>query len=71
MYVVAIRCLIDEKVARETALQFNPNVNIKAYHESIYDAQFDVAWFKSFDLVMNALDNLGSFLSETRLEMEL
>ncbi|KAJ3296727.1 E1 ubiquitin-activating protein uba2 [Borealophlyctis nickersoniae] len=47
-------------VARESALAFNPNVNIKSYHESIYESQFDIAWFKSFDVVLNALDNLAA-----------
>ncbi|KAJ8328967.1 E1 ubiquitin-activating protein uba2 [Batrachochytrium dendrobatidis] len=47
-------------VARETALQFNPSANIKAYHASIYESHFDMAWFKSFDLVMNALDNIAA-----------
>ncbi|KAM0786804.1 hypothetical protein ACM66B_002237 [Microbotryomycetes sp. NB124-2] len=47
-------------VARETALKFNPDVNIKALHRNIKDADFDVDYFKSFDFVMNALDNLDA-----------
>ncbi|KAK4057495.1 E1 ubiquitin-activating protein uba2 [Microbotryomycetes sp. JL221] len=47
-------------VARETALKFNPDVNIKALHRNIKDAEFDVDYFKSFDFVMNALDNLDA-----------
>jgi len=47
------------KVARQSALEFNPNVNIKAHHANIKDPQFNIKWFKSFDIVMNALDNLG------------
>ncbi|CAG8627457.1 1051_t:CDS:2, partial [Paraglomus brasilianum] len=45
-------------VARESALKFNPNVNIKSHHANIKDPEFSVEWFKSFDIVMNALDNL-------------
>ncbi|TPX35763.1 hypothetical protein SmJEL517_g02005 [Synchytrium microbalum] len=45
------------QVARESALKFNPSVTIKAHHANIMDAQFDIKWFKSFDIVMNALDN--------------
>ncbi|KAI8839864.1 hypothetical protein BC829DRAFT_364690 [Chytridium lagenaria] len=45
-------------VAREAALKFNPNVNILSHHSSIYEDQFDVTWFRSFNLVLNALDNL-------------
>ncbi|KAJ3213951.1 E1 ubiquitin-activating protein uba2 [Dinochytrium kinnereticum] len=38
------------KVAREAALRFNPNVNIISHHSSIFEEQFDVVWFQSFDL---------------------
>ncbi|KAI9099384.1 hypothetical protein DFS34DRAFT_642694 [Phlyctochytrium arcticum] len=48
------------EVAKETALLFNPNVNITAYHDSIYEPQFSLPWFKRFDLVLNALDNLAA-----------
>ncbi|OAV86367.1 hypothetical protein PTTG_03042 [Puccinia triticina 1-1 BBBD Race 1] len=47
-------------VARETASAFNPNVTIQALHANIMDSQFDQAYFKSFDLVLNALDNLSA-----------
>lgn len=45
-------------VAKETASQFNPSVNIDARHGDIFDAQYDVDFFQGFDLVFNALDNL-------------
>ncbi|KAI0181640.1 hypothetical protein GGR52DRAFT_525501 [Hypoxylon sp. FL1284] len=45
-------------VAKEAAEKFNPNVKIVAHHANIKDAQFHVSWFKSFQLVFNALDNL-------------
>ncbi|KAI0392741.1 ThiF family protein [Xylariaceae sp. FL0594] len=44
-------------VAKEAAERFNPNVNIVAYHANIKEAQFDLAWFKGFTVVFNALDN--------------
>lgn len=47
-------------IAKETALQFNPSVNIDAYHASIFDSQYDVSFFGAFDLVFNALDNLAA-----------
>ncbi|KAK9475317.1 uncharacterized protein V1510DRAFT_408869 [Dipodascopsis tothii] len=47
-------------VAKETASAFNPNVKLVAYHANIKDSQFDIKWFKSFDLVFNALDNLDA-----------
>ncbi|KAI9011280.1 hypothetical protein BC832DRAFT_582449 [Gaertneriomyces semiglobifer] len=48
------------EVARTSALQFNPSAKIKSHHASIYEPQFDIKWFKSFDLVLNALDNLAA-----------
>jgi len=47
-------------VAKETASQFNPSVNIDAHHASIFDSKYDVPFFESFDLVFNALDNLAA-----------
>ncbi|KAF2279465.1 ubiquitin-activating enzyme E1 3 [Westerdykella ornata] len=45
-------------VAKESAQRFNPNVKVEAYHDNIKDPRFNAAWFKSFDIVFNALDNL-------------
>ncbi|XP_067645461.1 SUMO-activating enzyme subunit 2 [Eurosta solidaginis] len=45
------------QVARESALQFNPDVKIKAYHDSIMATDYGVSFFKKFDVVLNALDN--------------
>ncbi|KAF2162724.1 hypothetical protein M409DRAFT_68990 [Zasmidium cellare ATCC 36951] len=47
-------------VAKETASQFNPSVNIDAHHASIYDNQYDVQFYEGFDIVFNALDNLAA-----------
>jgi len=47
-------------VAKESVLCFNPNVNIRSHHANIKDAQYHVRWFKQFDLVLNALDNLDA-----------
>lgn len=47
-------------VAKETASQFNPSVNIDAHFASIYDSQYNVDFFEGFDLVFNALDNLAA-----------
>ncbi|XP_052865364.1 SUMO-activating enzyme subunit 2 [Anopheles cruzii] len=44
-------------VARESALTFNPNANIKAYHDSISTSDYGVNFFQQFSLVLNALDN--------------
>ncbi|KAI8929353.1 hypothetical protein BC831DRAFT_396439 [Entophlyctis helioformis] len=48
------------KVARESALRFNPSARITAHHASIFEDRFDLAWFRSFDLVLNALDNVAA-----------
>ncbi|XP_017464924.1 PREDICTED: SUMO-activating enzyme subunit 2 [Rhagoletis zephyria] len=45
------------QVARESALQFNPDVKIQAYHDSIMATDYGVNFFKKFDIVLNALDN--------------
>ncbi|KAI4945978.1 hypothetical protein J4E91_007419 [Alternaria rosae] len=47
-------------VAKESAGKFNPDISIVAYHDNIKDGQFNVAWFQSFSLVFNALDNLDA-----------
>ncbi|KAK5121807.1 hypothetical protein LTR85_004682 [Meristemomyces frigidus] len=47
-------------VAKETASQFNPSVNIEAHHASIFDSKYNVNFFEGFDLVFNALDNLAA-----------
>jgi hypothetical protein len=41
------------------AQKFNPNVKLEARHANIKDPEFNLAFFKGFDIVFNALDNLG------------
>ncbi|CAE6479274.1 unnamed protein product [Rhizoctonia solani] len=47
-------------VAAATAQPFNPSVKIHPIHGNIKEPQFDVGWFKQFNIVMNALDNLDA-----------
>ncbi|KAF9983446.1 E1 ubiquitin-activating protein uba2 [Modicella reniformis] len=47
-------------IAKASALAFNPEVNIVSRHQNIKEEEFSVDWFKGFDLVMNALDNLDA-----------
>ena len=54
------------QVAAKTASAFNPNVRITPIHANIKESQFDIAWFRSFDIVLNALDNLGEPHPHTR-----
>lgn len=45
------------QVARDSALSFNPDVNIVAHHDSVISNDYGVSYFKQFNIVMNALDN--------------
>ncbi|XP_060660251.1 SUMO-activating enzyme subunit 2 [Drosophila nasuta] len=45
------------RVARESALSFNPDANITAYHDSVTSTDYGVNFFKKFDVVLSALDN--------------
>ncbi|KAI0249209.1 hypothetical protein BJV78DRAFT_1229106 [Lactifluus subvellereus] len=47
-------------VAARTASAFNPHVHITPIHGNIKDTQFDLTWFRGFDIVLNALDNLDA-----------
>ncbi|KAF2431057.1 ubiquitin-activating enzyme E1 3 [Tothia fuscella] len=47
-------------VAKESAGRFNPNVKIEAHHANIMDPQFNIEWYKGFELVFNALDNVAA-----------
>lgn len=44
-------------VAKESILAFNSNIQIKAYHDSIFNQDYGLNFFKKFKLVLNALDN--------------
>ncbi|KHO01854.1 Molybdenum cofactor biosynthesis, MoeB [Metarhizium album ARSEF 1941] len=46
------------QVAKEVAEKFNPHVKIVAHHANIRDDPFAVSWFRQFNIVFNALDNL-------------
>lgn len=47
-------------VAKEAAEKFNPSVKIVAHHANIKDVEFNVSWFRGFNVVFNALDNLDA-----------
>ena len=48
------------KVAAETVMKFNDHLNIKAHHGNVKDDQFDIEYFKQFDVILNGLDNLDA-----------
>ncbi|CAI5438017.1 unnamed protein product [Caenorhabditis angaria] len=45
------------KVATEAVKAFCPEVDISYTHDSIFVEQFNLSYFSSFDMVINALDN--------------
>ncbi|KAL4235425.1 E1 ubiquitin-activating protein uba2 [Mactra antiquata] len=45
------------QVAKESALRFNPDAKIIAYHDSVMSTDYGIEFFQKFDVVMNALDN--------------
>jgi molybdopterin/thiamine biosynthesis adenylyltransferase len=48
-----------KQVAAKTASSFNPSVRITPIHDNIKEPQYDIPWVQQFDIVLNALDNLG------------
>lgn len=48
------------QVAKDAAHKFNPQVKLEAHHANIKDPQFNVEWFRGFEMVFNALDNLDA-----------
>ena len=48
------------EVAGEAIQRFNPLVQVTALHGNIKEATFDVNWFRGFDAVINALDNVDA-----------
>ncbi|EKM77587.1 hypothetical protein AGABI1DRAFT_77081 [Agaricus bisporus var. burnettii JB137-S8] len=47
-------------IAAHTAAAFNPHVKINPIYGNIKEPYYDVQWFKQFDIVLNALDNLDA-----------
>lgn len=45
-------------MACDVVKQFNPKVNLIAHFENIKSTKFSIKYFKQFNLVLNALDNL-------------
>lgn len=45
-------------VAKDIAQAFNPQVRIEAHHANIKESHFNVEWFRGFNIVFNALDNM-------------
>ncbi|KAL9652469.1 hypothetical protein ABK040_000041 [Willaertia magna] len=48
------------KIAKETALTFNPYCNIVSHHGNIKHSNFGLDFFRQFKIVINALDNVDA-----------
>jgi len=55
------------QVAKESAARFNPDAKIVSHFGNIKDARFGPDFFRKFDIVMNALDNLDARRHVNRL----
>lgn len=55
------------KVARDAVLRFRPQINITPYHANVKDPEFNVDFFKQFNVVLNGLDNLDARRHVNRL----
>ncbi|KAK5580083.1 hypothetical protein RB653_000096 [Dictyostelium firmibasis] len=55
------------KIAKESVLKYNELVNITAHHGDVKSIEFGSEFFKKFDLVMNALDNISARRHVNRL----
>jgi len=55
------------EVACEAVRSLRPNANITAYHGNVKDPHFTPEFIKSFDIVLNGLDNLDARFHVNRL----
>jgi ubiquitin-like 1-activating enzyme E1 B len=55
------------KVARDAVLRFRPHISITPYHAIVKDPEFNVDFFKQFNVVLNGLDNLDARRHVNRL----
>ncbi|KAG5247805.1 SUMO-activating enzyme [Salix suchowensis] len=55
------------KVARDAVLRFRPHISITPYHANVKDSNFNVDFFKQFNVILNGLDNLDARRHVNRL----
>ncbi|KAH7442389.1 hypothetical protein KP509_03G086200 [Ceratopteris richardii] len=55
------------KVARDAVLKFKPDIKIEAHHANVKNSDFDVEFFKQFNVVLNGLDNVDARRHVNRL----
>lgn len=54
-------------VAAEAVKRFNPDLKITAHHGNIKDPKFGISYFATFNVVLNALDNVDARRHVNRL----
>lgn len=59
------------EVAKKRAEKFNKKATIIAHHDNIKNDKFDLNFFKKFDIVLNALDNVKTRKHVNRLCLSL
>ncbi|MCO5596857.1 hypothetical protein L7F22_050927 [Adiantum nelumboides] len=57
------------KVAREAVLKFKPDMKIEAYHANVKNSDFNVEFFRQFNVVLNGLDNVDARRHVNRLSL--
>ena len=65
--IISFFFAISHQVARDAVLRFRPHINIRSYHANVKNPEFDVDFFKQFDVVLNGLDNLDARRHVNRL----
>jgi ubiquitin-like 1-activating enzyme E1 B len=55
------------RVAREAVMAFNPDAKVTAHHGNVKSPEFGVRYIETFDIVMNALDNVDARRHVNRL----
>lgn len=60
-------CEYFQQVARDAVLKFRPHISITSYHANVKDPDFNVDFFKQFNVVLNGLDNLDARRHVNRL----
>ena len=61
-FVVRLGCSVVSQalMAKEAVLKFNPGARIVAHHGNVKESHFGLPFVRSFDIVLNALDNVDA-----------
>jgi len=63
-YVISVTAVpSNSQVAARSASDYNASCKITPIHGNIKEPSYDVSWFKSHRIVLNALDNIGDIFA--------